>query len=402
MPKVSVVLTSFNQAKFIREAIDSVLNQTFADFELIIWDDASTDDSWDIINNYSDRRIRAFRNEDNKRPIFGVIKAISEVAVGEYIAMHHADDVWTLDKLEKQVAFLGAHPEIGAVFSDALAISEGGSPLTDEQHFYFSVFNQPNKTRHEWLRFFFIHGNALCHPSVLIRKRCYEDCGLYRFGFAQVGDLDMWIRLCLKYEIHVLPDKLVRFRVREDEANTSGNRPEVRVRGYFEHYQLLFNYLEIERFDDLCQIFPESCKYYRENNSNIRFALAMVALEIRPFYFSILFALNVLFELVSNPLTRRLLFEVYGFDVKQLISLTGKHDAFQVLRFEQLTKAVAERDFEITGLNQALVERDGQIAGLNEELGECKIAIRAMQHSHSWRVTAPLRVLGGFIKGKTS
>src|SRR5206468_12755719 len=109
--------------------------------------------------------------------------------------IHHSDDAWEPEKLERQVAFLDGHPEIGAVFTNALAIDEVGSPLLDRTHFLFNIFDQPNRTRHEWLRFFFTVSNALCHPSVLIRKLCYEDCGLYRAGFAQLCDFDMWIRL---------------------------------------------------------------------------------------------------------------------------------------------------------------------------------------------------------------
>src|SRR4030095_9916354 len=105
-------------------------------------------------------------------------------------------------------------------FTDALAIDGSGNALRDSTHFYFNAFEQCNKTRHEWLRFFFGANNALCHPSVLIRKACYDNCVLYRFGFAQVGDMDMWIRLCMRYDIHVLQEKLVRFRVHANDANS--------------------------------------------------------------------------------------------------------------------------------------------------------------------------------------
>ena len=104
-PKVSVILTSFNHAKYLREAIDSVLNQTFTHFELIIWDDASSDNSWEIIQSYQDPRIKAFRNDVQRRGIYGINKAISEVAQGEFIAIHHSDDVWEFAKLDKQIAY---------------------------------------------------------------------------------------------------------------------------------------------------------------------------------------------------------------------------------------------------------------------------------------------------------
>src|SRR6266699_4058638 len=91
MPKVSVILTSFNHGRYVQEAIDSVLEQTFDDFELIIWDDASTDNSWYLINQFTDARIKAFRNTEQKRAIWGLNSAISQVASGQYIAVHHSD-----------------------------------------------------------------------------------------------------------------------------------------------------------------------------------------------------------------------------------------------------------------------------------------------------------------------
>ena len=135
MPRISIILTSFNHAKYLREAIESALNQTFQDFEIIIWDDASVDNSWEIIQSYRDTRIKAFRNDEQRRGVFGINKAISEVAQGEYIAIHHSDDVWELEKLEKQAAFLDSHADIGAVFTNAFAIDEDGFPLTERETF---------------------------------------------------------------------------------------------------------------------------------------------------------------------------------------------------------------------------------------------------------------------------
>lgn len=361
--KVSVILTSFNHAKYICEAIDSVLNQTFTDFELIILDDCSSDNSWNLIKQYSDPRIKAFRNEVNKGPVEGVNKAISAVASGEYIAIHHSDDVWEPDKLEKQVAFLGTHANIGAVFTNALAIAEDSSPLADEQHFYSSIFDQPNRTRHEWLRFFFNSGNALCHPSALIRKACYEDCGLYRYGLAQLPDFDMWIRLCLKYEIHVLPEKLVRFRVRDNEANTSGSRPESRIRHLYEYYKLLPNYRKLTRFEDMVKVFPTAEKYYRNEETDMGFVLAMIALEEKPFAFTQLFGQDILFEAISDPKRAANIKRLYDFDYKRYIALTAQHDVFSLEEVAILHGVIAERDARIN----------------------------ALYTSRSWRLTRPLR-----------
>ncbi|MDP4679629.1 MAG: glycosyltransferase, partial [Cyclobacteriaceae bacterium] len=135
--KISVILTSFNHAKYLREAIDSTLAQTFTDFELIIWDDASTDNSWKIIQSYSDPRIKVFRNERQRRGVYGINRAITEIAEGEYIAIHHSDDVWEPEKLQKQVDFLNKNQDMGAVFTNAHIIGEESEPFVDESHFYY-------------------------------------------------------------------------------------------------------------------------------------------------------------------------------------------------------------------------------------------------------------------------
>ena len=340
-PEVSVILTSFNHEKYLRESIDSVLNQTYSDFDLIIWDDGSIDGSWEIINSYSDPRIRVFGNvtDQHGSPIRSVFPEVSSQG---YIAIQHSDDIWEPEKLGKQVAILDTHPEIGAVYTWTQAIDENGQPFQDQDHFYYKIFDQPNRNRFEWLNFFFYNGNALCHPSVLIRRECYDDCGLYRYGLPQAGDFDMWVRLCLKYDIHVIPERLVRFRVRAGEANSSGNRPEVRARGHFEYLQVLDNYKNIRTFEDLKMVFPTAEKYARSGNEDLGFILGMIALETKSYKFTELFGLNLLFEAINDPVRARQVSELYDFTQNDFIALTGKHDVFSNLWIEELTNRVEE------------------------------------------------------------
>ncbi len=378
MPKVSVILTSFNHAKFLRDSIDSVLSQTFKEFELIIWDDASTDESWSIISGYKDSRILAFRNETQTgSEMWGMNRAIAEVAQAEFIAIHHSDDVWKPEKLAKQVAYLDSNPDIGAVFSHVQIINEEGANLTKEDHPYYKVFDQPNRTRHEWLRFFFSSGNGLCHPSVLIRKSCHKECGLYRDCFFQTDDLEMWVRVCLKYDIHVLPERLIKFRVRDNEANVSGNRPEARVRFLYEFYKLLQHYRKLATFDDLVSVFPSAEKYDRNEESDVEFALAMVALEEKPFPFTSLFGLDLLFDAMSDPKRAANIMRLYDFGCKNFIALTGQHDVFSR---EELAKlwSVADERYKL------IIDRDREIAERNRQ-------ISALHNSASWRITKPLR-----------
>ncbi len=356
MPKISVILSSYNHEKFIRESIESTLNQTFADFELIIWDDASSDSSWHIISQYSDPRIKAYRNEINLRGIVGINKAISEVASGEYIAIHHSDDVWELNKLQEQVDFLDANPNIGAVFTNTQPIGEQGAPLSDQTHAYYSIFNQPNRSRHEWLHHFFFRGNALCHPSVLIRKECYENCGLYRFGLPQLADFDLWIRLCFKYDIHVLPERLVKFRVRDNEANSSGNRPEVRIRDRSEFHHILKHFLRISTFNELVSIFPEAEKYYRLNGCEPRFVFSMVALGENALPGAKFLGMETLFDLITDVSTSAKIKSLYQFDYHDFISLTGKFDLFSLETVANQSWAIAEFDAIISSQTKFIAQ----------------------------------------------
>ncbi len=456
MPKVSIILTSFNHEKYLREAIDSVLNQTFSDFELIILDDCSSDNSWELINQYTDPRIKGFHSEEQGQVVLQVNNAISNLATGEYIAIHHSDDVWELDKLEKQVAFLDMHPEIGAVFTNTLAITEDSSPLRNEEHPYYKIFDRPNRNRHEWLRFFFIIGSALCHPSVLIRKACYVDCGLYCYGMAQLPDFDMWIRLCMKYEIHVLPEKLVKFRVRDNEANSSGNRPDTRNRLQYEFYKVLQNFRQLDNIEDLIKVFPTAGQYDRNEETDLGFVLAMMALEQKDFPYKQLFGQELFFEAISDPKRSITIKRLYNFDHRSFIALTGQHDVFsqealahqhkrivnlsevvetrdkQVIDLSQvvevrdkqivdlcqvvetrdkqivdlnqvvevrdrqifdLNQVLEARDEQIVGLNQSAAEKEGQITNLNQIIAMRNEQIAALYSSLSWRITRPLRFI---------
>ncbi len=146
-------------------------------------------------------------------------------------------------KLEKQVKYLDEHKEVGAVFSYARIIDSDGKELNDPSQFYSSIFVQPNRSRFEWLNHFFFRGNCICHPSMLIRRTCYDEIGFYDPRYAQLADYDFWIRLCMKYEIFIIPEDLVMFRVHA--GNISGQRPEAIVRDAWERTRILKHYLRL-------------------------------------------------------------------------------------------------------------------------------------------------------------
>ena len=368
--KVSICMSSYNHANFLREAIDSVLNQTFEDFELFIYDDASTDASWQVIQSYTDARITSFRSVANQHDKAWMKKVIYKMASGDLIAVHHSDNLWEPEKLQKQVSYLEAHPDTGAVFTNIQNINEAGEPLDDNPN------KDINRNRHEWLNYFFYRGNGLCHPSILIRKKCFDACGFYRNGLAQLPDFDLWVRLCMHYEIHVIPEKLVRYRVRADRSNIGGNRPDARIRMQFEFLQLLENYTKIPTYEEFVKIFPAAEKYYRPDGYDIGYILGMTALELqessaRTRMFGIptyhLFGLKLLFEALNDPARADKIKELYGFGHKELIALTGSHDVFSFEEKKYLRSKLREKEEGVwkiasffSRIGEALVPRNSR------------------------------------------
>jgi glycosyltransferase involved in cell wall biosynthesis len=155
MPKVSVIIPSYNHEKYVREAIQSVLEQTYQDFEIVITDDGSRDRTVSIIKSFTDPRIKLFYFPKNRGAAVAVNHCIAE-ASGEFIALLNSDDAFVPKKLEKQVEFLDKNPKIGAVFSYAQFIDEDSKDITNTEHHYAKVFLQQNRSRFEWLNYFFL------------------------------------------------------------------------------------------------------------------------------------------------------------------------------------------------------------------------------------------------------
>lgn len=232
MPQVSVIMPSYNHSRFIGEAIVSVLNQTISDIELVIVDDGSKDETDDVIRQFSDSRIKYIPLSQNVGACEAMNIAIRN-CVSEYIAVCNSDDIWEPTKLELQVPILDELPNVAAVFSDVLWINDDSKIIDDCERPHFHNFAQPNRSRHAWIKRLIEDGNCLCHPSVLIRKQAYRDVGTYNNYLRQLPDFDMWLRLVQVYDIHIMSDKLIRFRIHGN--NTSQQNPANYRRTWREH-----------------------------------------------------------------------------------------------------------------------------------------------------------------------
>ena len=211
-PKVSVLMCAYNSEKYVAEAIESILNQTFKDFEFIIINDGSTDKTAEIVAEYAkrDKRIKFINNKQNA----GLIAALNqglEFCHGEYIARMDSDDISLPTRFEKQVAYMDAHPECGVC---GAGIKKFGTNITKEQ-----VFNYQPIMR---LLDFVIHGNKVAHPSTMIRKSVLDEHDIkYNPAYKYAEDFAFWVEVSKYTEIHNLQQVLLKYRWHDSNVSVT-------------------------------------------------------------------------------------------------------------------------------------------------------------------------------------
>ncbi len=329
MPKVSVILSSYNHEKYIAAAIESVLNQTFTDFELLIFDDGSTDGSQKIIRSYKDKRIKLFLHKKNIGPIQCYLECC-KVAVGKYVALQHSDDIWESTKLEKQVAFLEKNPQYEVCFTQVKFIDESGEIYDlPENHPYKNVFKQENRTRAEWINFLFWKSNCFCHPSMLIRN-APENFAMDS-AFFQLPDYCRWINLFLRKSPYILQEELISFRLRRQSQNSVSSasfNKEIRIANEIYFLAKLFlPLLRDEKF--FLEVFPEAEEFLIDGKISVEFAFAQLCLKRNLPAFQKL-AIEILFDLIHNDSKRKLIKKLYGYDEKSFVRDTGNFDVFGI------------------------------------------------------------------------
>lgn len=198
MPKLSVLMPVYNAQQFLSEAIESILNQTFTDFEFIIIDDCSSDNSIAIIQSYKDTRIRFYKNEKN----IGISKTLNkgiELANSDWIARMDSDDISYPCRLQQQYDFISAHPD-GALFSCWVKVVDQQGKLIRQDNFK-SEYYYYNLTFICWIY----------HPSVIYRKRAVQEVGMYTVPYAE--DHELFWQLSRKYKMYNVPEVLLDYRV---------------------------------------------------------------------------------------------------------------------------------------------------------------------------------------------
>jgi glycosyltransferase involved in cell wall biosynthesis len=220
-PRVSFVVTNHNYARFLPQAIDSLLEQSFKDLELIVVDDCSTDDSASVLDRYaSNPRVRIVRHTTNT----GSIRAYNEglaMARGEFIGVFDADD-YALDPhaVARQVSVFDADPCVGLVYSAFDQVDE------DSQSFRACRPFAQDYVRDGLAEFAdLIFLNYIAHSGTLVRRTCHEALGYYDLGLPYAGDWELWLRVAARYAVGYLSAPLYAYRVHVNNMTAKGKSP---------------------------------------------------------------------------------------------------------------------------------------------------------------------------------
>lgn len=222
-PRLTVLMPVYNAEKFLAEAIDSVLKQSFNDFEFLILDDSSSDRSISIIESYTDPRIRFYRNEQNLGISATLNKGIS-LATSPLIARMDADDICYPERLQKQWEYLQANPHCALVSSWVRVIAENGDFVRQDD--FKSPYYYYNLTFECWIY----------HPTIVFRKEAVQQIGGYTVPYSE--DFELFWQLSRKFKIYNLPEVLLDYRVTSQSLHQVQKKSEYNIA---QHQQVLRN-----------------------------------------------------------------------------------------------------------------------------------------------------------------
>jgi len=240
MPVISVIMSVYNGQKYLPECIDSILSQTFEDFEFIIVDDCSTDDSFDILSNYADvdSRVVLKRNSCN----IGLTKTLNkmiELSAGDFVARMDADDICDLSRFQKQIDFFKLHQDISVCGTNIEEIKGSKSNRVWRNAF-----------EHDDIKAALFFYNPMPHSSCMMRSQVFDDCKqVYNESYIVMQDYELWQRMIRRHKFHILDEVLLKYRVLDTgvtglSARKSKRRDSFRkeiYRSIFEFYQIPFN-----------------------------------------------------------------------------------------------------------------------------------------------------------------
>jgi len=288
-PKVSVIIPTYNRADLLPRAIDSALNQTYKDFELIIVDDGSTDNTKKIVEEYQkkDERIKYLWEENSSGPARPYNLALKQCQ-GEYIAFLDSDDVWLPEKLEKQIAIFEEYDgkiNLGLVICEAYVVDANGN---EKGKFNFRYNNLLNPEKYA---LFFKERDETSLSCVVVKKEIFKNIGYFDENFKLAADIDIYLRILKKYYFYFLKEPLVKYT--QSDRSLSNEQFWIKQMPEYKYF--------LEKYEDDFKKSPEAKSRFLRNigtfytlNNNSRMARKYFKEAIK-----------------NNPLSLRLYFQYF-------------------------------------------------------------------------------------------
>ena len=391
--KVSVILPNYNNGHYIEKAIKSVLNQTYKNLELIIIDDASNDNSREIINKYSsDERVKIILQNINRHVAYSVNLGFQK-ADGEYIARIDSDDWWEETKLQKQVEFMEENTECGACFT-RIHIVDDESKIADEKFWLLcGLYNQEaNKTQKGWAEYFLNVGNCLCNPSVLIRKSALDIIGnYYNIAYVPAQDFEMWTRMIKKFPIYIIEEKLTYYRWTEEENKISGMGEESRQAFFNVHMIVRYNFLSQMDNYDLINLFKDNfinsqaCSH-EELECEKAFLLEKCVTNSKNINFLGLLQFE---KILNSESGLNILEDKYDFNLKSYYKKYRNHNFYDSYDIDNRNRM----ELNLSEQNERIERLENSLEFIKNELNQNLTELDRIKNSRSWKLTKPLRYL---------
>lgn len=250
-PLVSVIIPTFNRERFLREAIESVLNQSYRNVEILVVDDGSTDNTSAVLASYSqDSRLRHFYQKNQGQAV-AKNHGLAE-SKGEFVCFLDSDNRWLQGKLEKSLAVFAARPDVDIVYGDIVTIDEFGSEVS-----------RKNMARYSGkIAAHLFKDNCVSINTSMTRRRCFDVLGGFETTRRRADDYEFWLRMSTQFNFYYLPEYLSEYRVMDDQISSDKS-------GRFRsNEELLRNF--IERFPHVLSIEEQKegwCRFHTRKGS---------------------------------------------------------------------------------------------------------------------------------------
>ena len=330
MPKVSILTPSFNHEKYILQFLESLKNQTFKDFELLIINDCSTDNTERLIKNFNDDRIKLITQEYNK----GLNSALNtgfEHSSSDIFVFIASDDILKSNALETIIKTFEENPDKNVLYSAVSSIDETGKSLN-------SIIKTKLKNRFEILKKIFYSSNPLLSPGMAIRKSAFEK--IYPLPSAVVNHQDtlMHIRLLLENKILVTDNVLVNYRMPSEKSGISVRSIATENRENLEVNSILNEFLKIKDIDLLYKIFGDDIKKYGQPTlETIQYFLARLALDSDNQTRKV-WGYHTIINFLNSQENFDLVHKLYGVNYKELLNLVNNFNETEEMKLNKKVK----------------------------------------------------------------